>query len=50
MQSGAPGLTRTTNLLGRLFGERAPLKLMYAALIRACQTWRSAAGFLRAYT
>src|SRR5213080_4914004 len=45
---------RTTNLLERLFGEerrrtkviphafgeRAVLKLMYAALIRASQTWR----------
>jgi putative transposase len=47
-------VTRTTNLLERLFGEerrrtkviphafgeRAVLKLMYAALIRASQTWR----------
>lgn len=46
--------TRTTNLLERLFGEerrrtkviphafgeRAVLKLMYAALIRASQTWK----------
>jgi transposase-like protein len=46
--------TRTTNLLERLFGEerrrtkviphafgeRAVLKLMYAALIRASETWR----------
>jgi transposase-like protein len=46
--------TRTTNLLERLFGEerrrtkviphafgeRAVLKLMYAALIRASQGWR----------
>jgi putative transposase len=47
-------VTRTTNLLERLFleerrrtkiiphafGERAVLKLMYAALIRASETWR----------
>ena len=47
-------VTRTTNLLERLFGEerrrtktiphafgeRAVMKLMYAALIRASQTWR----------
>ena len=47
-------MIRTTNLLERLFGEerrrtkviphafgeRAVLKLMYAALIRASQTWR----------
>ena len=47
-------VTRTTNLLERLFGEerrrtkviphafgeRAVLKLMYAALIRASQTWK----------
>ena len=47
-------VTRTTNLLERLFleerrrtkiiphafGERAVLKLMYAALIRASDTWR----------
>ncbi|MFN3564505.1 MAG: transposase [Burkholderiaceae bacterium] len=47
--------TRTTNLLERLFGEerrrtkviahafgeRAVLKLMYAALIRASQTWKN---------
>jgi len=47
-------VTRTTNLLERLFveerrrtkiiantfGERPVLKLMYAALIRASETWR----------
>jgi putative transposase len=47
--------TRTTNMLERLFGEerwrtkviphafgeRAVLKLMYAALIRASQTWKN---------
>ena len=47
-------MTRTTNLLERAFGEerrrtkviphafgeRAVLKLMYAALIRASETWR----------
>jgi transposase-like protein len=47
---------RTTNLLERLFGEerrrtkviphafgeRAVLKLMYAALIRAAERWRAA--------
>jgi transposase-like protein len=48
--------TRTTNLLERLFGdkrrrtkviphafaERAVLKLMYAALVRAAETWKRA--------
>ncbi len=33
-------VTRTTNLLERLFGERAVMKLMFAAIIRASQTWR----------
>jgi len=34
------GERRRVNAAGTLFGERAVLKLMYAALIRASDSWR----------
>jgi transposase-like protein len=33
---------RRTKVIPHAFGERAVLKLMYAALIRASQTWKRA--------